>query len=189
MNYKIGKQKLVRMIQESVARALGTQQPLIEMATCGVENWGKYTYKIAVHGASTNDRPTPHIHIYLNTDQNPYNRFNFEISFIDLICNDRITPIYQLDKQNHLKHTNRRECSWVGYNEIADGLKEFLARPCPQSKFGTFSTNLERVIYEWNRETDFVKTNNGGNPLKEYLDSHGLTPHPKYKDLFEPSNK
>lgn len=157
---------------------------LYEMATCGVEKWGDDTYKIAVHGASTKDRLTPHIHIYLNKDQNPYKLFNFEISFVDLVCSDKIIPIYQLDRQNNFKRTNRRECTWVGYKDIIDGLKLFLSQPS-QSKFGNFSTNLERVIYEWNRETDFVKTNNGGNPLKEYLDSHGLVPHPKYKHLFE----
>ena len=187
MSKKISRNELAQMIEEAIILSLD-KQPLMEMATCGVEKWGKNTYKIAVHGASTKDRPTPHIHIYLNNDQNPYSKFNFEISFIDLICEDKIIPIYQLDRQNNVKNTNRRECTWNGYKEIAEGLRIFLSESCT-SKFGDFSSNLERIIYEWNRETDFVKTNNGGNPLKDYLNLYGLTPHPKYAKLFEENKK
>ena len=157
---------------------------LTEMATCGVEKWGNETYKIAVHGASSADRPTPHIHIYLNKDRNPH-RFNFEISFIDLICKDIIVPIYQYDRKNNVKNTNRRECSWKGYRDIENGIRLFLSQPSPNNRFGQFSTNMERLIYEWNRETDFVGTEHGRNPLKEYLEEYGLTPHPKYKKYFQ----
>ena len=182
----INRKKIDTIVEEVLSDTIKNhKQPLMEMATCGVEKWGKRIYKIAVHGASSKDRPTPHIHIYLNTDNNPYSQFNFEISFVDFICNDTIVPIYQLDRENNLKCTNRRNCSWNGYKEIEEGLRALLSQSCSASKFGNFSSNLERVIYEWNRETDFVKTNNGGNPLKEYLDSHNLVPHPKYQHLFQ----
>ena len=80
--------KLKEIVVES------TRMTLLEMATFGAERWGNDTYKIAVHGASTKDRPTPHIHIYLANDQS-YKLFNFEISLIDILCNDEINLIYQ----------------------------------------------------------------------------------------------
>ena len=175
--------KTIKLRKKKSANEQATNQ-LLEMATCGVEKWGKNTYKIAVHGASSKDRPTPHIHIYLDKDVYPYAEFNFEISFVDLICKDEVIPIYQVDREHNLKKTNRKDCSWVGYKDIFKGFKEYLFQPHKSSKYGSFSDNLERVIYEWNKETDYVKTTNGGNPLKEYLDKNGLTPHPKYAKYF-----
>lgn len=181
--------KLMSIIDNIVNEIIHNEgQPLMEMATCGVEKWGKETYKIAVHGASTKDRPTPHIHIYLNRDQNPYRLFNFEISFVELICNDSIVPIYQYDRAKNIKNTNRRECSWTGYKDIEDGIRNFLSQPSGNNRFGQFSTNIERLINEWNRETDFVGTNQGRNPMKEYLEEHGLVPHQKYQKYFLDDN-
>ena len=175
-----------RVIFEELSSKGSHKVPLLEMATFGVEKWGKDTYKIAVHGASTKDRPTPHLHIYLNNDTQPYSSFNFEISFVDLLCKGEIVLIYQCDRANNVKHTNRRECSWEGYSDIYEGIKNFLLNEiCKPSKFGTFTDNIERAIYEWNRETDYAKTMKGGNPLKEYLDAKGLTVLPQFKKYFE----
>ena len=155
--------KLDKIIKESIKKVLSEQMEnhcglLLEMATFGTEKWGKNTYKIAVHGASTKDRPTPHIHLYLNNDVQPYNQFNFEISFEDLLCKDEINLIYQLDRKKHIKKVGRENCSWEGYADVYNGFKEFLASPSVSKRYGSFMDNLDRAIYEWNRETDFQKT-------------------------------
>lgn len=168
-------------VYSAINEALNVKSLLTEMATFGVKKWGNKTYKIAVHGASTKDRPTPHLHIYLNDDVNPYTQFNIEVSLVDLLCNDRITPIYQHDADNNILRTNRKSCTWEGYRDIFNGLKAFFEEGPIKTKHGTFDNNLDRAIYEWNRETDLIKTENGGNPLKEYFDKRGIVPLPKYQ--------
>ena len=159
----------------------GNEVPLLEMATLGVEKWRESTYKIAVCGASPIDRPIPHFHIYLNNDTQPYSLFNFEISFVDLLCNAEIVLIYQYDRANHIEHTNRSDCSWEGYKDIYDGIKDFLFdRICKPSKFASFTDNIERAVFEWNRETDYNKTMEGGNPLREYIEANGLAILPQF---------
>lgn len=32
---------------------------------CKKLKWGKWQYRVAIHGADTKDRPYPHIHIYM----------------------------------------------------------------------------------------------------------------------------
>ena len=177
--------RIIRLDTKTLRNVIAesTKRVLLEMATFGTEKWGNNTYKIAVHGASTKDRPIPHIHIYLNNDAN-YKLFNFEISFVDILCKDEINLIYQYDRANHIRNTNRNNCSWNGYADILKGFKKFLFSQPILGRFGTFKDNLERAIYEWNRETDFAKTEQGGNPLKEYLDSKGITILEKYKGYF-----
>ena len=176
--------KIIRLTERELNEAI-RDTLLLEMATFGTEKWGKYIYRIAVHGASTKDRPIPHIHIYLNTDVQPYKQFNFEVSLVDILCKDEINLIYQLDRKNNVKITNRTECSWTGYADIYNGIKQFLSSPPKSKRNGIFIDNLDRAIYEWNRETDFSKTENGGNPLKEYLDKTNLVVLPKYMKYFE----
>lgn len=180
---KLTQTELVNLIIENVTR-LTRRGMITEMATFGTEKWGNDTYRIAVHGASTKDRPIPHIHIYLNKDDAPYLKFNFEISLVDILCCDEINLVYQLDKRHSIKRTNRAKCSWTGYSNILEGFRKFLFTPTPISKYGTFIDNLDRAIYEWNRETDFNKTENGGNPLQEYIESKGLTILPQYRKYF-----
>lgn len=164
------------------------KEPLLEMATFGVEKWGNDTYKIAVHGASTNDRPTPHLHIYLNTDKNPYSQFNFEISLIDILCREEINLIFQYDRANNVNNRNRTEC-FMEWLQIKEGITNFLFSPCRTNRFGTFSDNLERGIFEWNRETDYVKTiNEGINVLREYFEANNLTPLPRYEKYLKDYN-
>lgn len=84
-----------------------------EMATISKdEKWGKYHYRIAVHGPASGDRTVPHIHIYLSSDKKPYNNFNFEISLIDIVCKDEINLIYQNDRYNNIQRINRNKCEW-----------------------------------------------------------------------------
>lgn len=180
---RLTKRRLNEIVKESISKVMN-EGLMLEMATFGTEHWGKDIYRIAVHGASTKDRPTPHIHIYLYNDVFPYNEFNFEISFVDILSKDEINLIFQLDRSKHIKHTDRKKCSWTGYADILEGFKNFLFSVPQPTKFGTFQDNLERAIYEWNRETDFVKTEHGGNPLKEYLDEKGIVVLPKYTGYF-----
>ena len=184
--HQVIKETLDRTFLELASNERGT---LLEMATFGVEKWGNDTYKIAVHAASTNDSPIPHLHIYLNTDRNPYSQFNFEISLIDILCKDEINLIFQYDRARNVNNRNRTECSWTGYREIKEGITKFLFSPCGTIRFGNFSDNLERGIFEWNRETDYVKTiNNNINVLREYFEVNNLKPLPKYEKYLKDYN-
>lgn len=159
---------------------------IVEMATFGEEKWGNNTYKISIHGAMSADRPTPHIHIYYKQEKNTRNPvFNFEISLIDILCKDEINLIYQRDKDKNIERTNRAECGWKGYDDIKSGFKVFLFSTPKPSKFGTFKDNLERAIYEWNRESDYSATQNGENTLNKYFKEHGLVVLPKYSSYLE----
>ncbi len=159
---------------------------IVEMATFGEEKWGKHTYKIATHGMMSADRPTPHIHIYYNKEKNMKNpSFNFEISLIDILCKDEINLIFQVDRDNNIKNTNRIFCSWKGYAEIKDGFRKFLSDSPKMSRFGYFKDNLERAIYEWNRESDYSATMNGQNILGKYFKEHDLKALPKYQKYLE----
>lgn len=87
--------------------------PIIEMAT--IDNTVKVykdTYRVALHGPAVGDRPYPHFHIYLANDIFPYNRFNIEISLIDLLCYDE------------LNIKNRNRCSWSGYKKLHDRIED-----------------------------------------------------------------
>ena len=105
--------ELIEKVTEDVKERL-----LLEMATFGRINDGKDMYKIAIHGPASNDRPMPHIHIYLNNDVFPYSQFNFEVSLVDLVCKDEINLIAQIDRKNNIKRTNRSECSCEGYRDL-----------------------------------------------------------------------
>lgn len=119
---ELKKERTENKMPEMVDYDLSDEEVLTEMATFGVEKWGRKTYKIAVHGASSKDRPIPHIHIYLNNDINPYTKFNFEISLIDILCKDEINLIFQTDKKKNIDNRNRKQCTWTGYSEIKEGL-------------------------------------------------------------------
>lgn len=187
---ELKKERTENKMPEMVDYDLSDEEVLTEMATFGVEKWGRKTYKIAVHGASSKDRPIPHIHIYLNNDINPYTKFNFEISLIDILCKDEINLIFQTDKKKNIDNRNRKQCTWTGYSEIKEGLYKFLFNPCEDKRFGDFNDNLERGIYEWNRETDYVKTiNEKKNLLSEYFKKKGLIPLPKYEKYLKDYNE
>ena len=161
---------------------------VVEMATFGQEKWGKNTYKMAIHGASTKDRETPHIHIYYANDTNlVHPQFNFEISLLDILTKDEINIIFQLDKSKHIARTNRRDCNWQGYRDLYNGFKSFLfSKPTPSKKGGDFIDNLDRAIHEWNRETDLNGYENlGKNPLKDYIEGRNLEILPQYQKYFE----
>lgn len=100
------------------------------------------------------------------------------------MCKDEINLVYQRDKDKNIEHTNRIECDWKGYDDIKSGFKAFLFSTHKPSKFGTFKDNLERAIYEWNRESDFTATQNGKNILKIFLQKK-LVALPQYQSYLE----
>lgn len=160
---------------------------LYEMETIGDMRWGNNQFSIQIHGASTTDRPAPHVHIYLKNDHNK-KRFNFEVSIVDLVSNDELVLIYQLDRKNNIKITNRDDCSWTGYADIFDGMKNFLFSPPQSPIYHALIDNLHAAIYAWNNETDMSATLAGENPMKEWLDTKGIQVLPKYQKYFEPIN-
>lgn len=131
---------------------------MLEMVTIGVEKWGDATYKIAV----LSDESTPLIHVYRNGEE----EFDLGVSLIDILCKDEINIVCLFGNE-------------TDYDDIITGLRNFLFRPCVNK---LFADNLERVIYDWNRETDFVKAEREGkNVLAQYLTQNNFTPLPKYK--------
>lgn len=155
---------------------------IFEMTTIDKQvKFGKNNYKIALHGPAKNDRENPHIHIYLSNDVIPYNRFNFEISLIDILCYDEINLIYQRDKSKGKRITNRNKCSWIGYSEIKTGFEDWLFE---NTKYpGNFKYNLEVIIWSYNNESNI------DNALLEYIKCHGLKILNKYSGYFSIEDK
>lgn len=147
---------------------------LFEMATFGKPRWDKTDYRISVHGPASKDRETPHIHIYLLKDDNHTN-FNFEVSLVDILCNDEINLIYQLDRKNNIMRTHRRECSWDGYSNLYKNFKKFLTTNQNLGSYRNCENGLKAAIEAYNNES-----NSNGNALKDYLDKKGLMVLPKY---------
>lgn len=140
--------------------------PIIEMATIDkTVKVYKDTYRIALHGPAVGDRPYPYFHIYLANDIFPYNRFNIEISLIDLLCYDE------------LNIKNRNRCSWSGYKKLHDRIEDWLEEPCTGLP-GNFQNNLEALIWSYDNES------NDGNSLLEYINDHGKKVLPKYEKYF-----
>ena len=147
---------------------------VVNIATIGVEKWGDKIYRIAVQGATI-----PHIHIYLNNDSIPYHEFDFEISLIDILYKGEINLLSQIDKHRNIYSIIPAECSWTGYEDIKDGIRNFLFSSCNNTHF---SDNLALAIYEWSKETDFVKTEcEGRNLIGLLFKQTHLTPLPEYE--------
>ena len=187
--FKITIKKLKKIIKYPLEKTLYSAYNrihLFEITTIGVQKWRKDTYSIQIHGASTADKPVPHIHIYKYND-NTKKQFNFEISIIDLVSKDQITLLRQLDREKNINLKNRDKCSWRGYNDIYNGLRSYLFGEVQSIPYkGICVDNIDAAIYAWNQETDMLKTNDGGNPMKEWLDAQGIQILPEYQKYFEP---
>ena len=154
-----------------------------ELATVGGGKWGTRSYKAMIHGISPKDRHKPHIHIYLYDETNYENpRFNFEVSFEDIVSKDEINLLHQLDKEHNI-YTS--DCSWDGYEDLLEGLRDFLfAKPADKHLIG-YVDNLEYAINQWNMETDFNYAEKGTNPMKQYFDEHNIHILDKFTDYFK----
>ena len=172
--------KLNEKVTEDVKKRL-----LLEMATFGRINDGKDMYKIVIHGPASNDRPMPHIHIYLNNDAFPYSQFNFEVSLVDLVCKDEINLIAQIDRKNNIKRTNRSECSWEGYRDLYKTFQSFLRQqPMKKGYRNIAQNNLQVAIMEWDNENNDNMEDNES-LMKNFIESKGLKILPKYLPYFE----
>ncbi len=182
-------------LHQFINHLLWPSEQIFEMATITKDiKWGNDHFRVAVHGTAAGDREVPHIHIYLSSDKKPYecsqlafnpcdditshNKFNFEISLVDILCYDEVNLIFQRDEKTGKRISNRNKCSWEGYKKIADGFEDWLEQK-PTTP-GDFRTNLEAIIYWWNEESD----SSSDNPLKDWIESRGLKVLDKYKDII-----
>ena len=170
-------------IKEYLFNFICGSESIYEMATISKnEKWGNNQYRIATHGTAAGDRENPHIHIYLSSDDKPYNKFNFEISLTDILCYNEINLIYQRDISKNKKITNRNKCSWEGYRKIKEGFEEWLYKPSKTP--GEFVDNLDALIYWYNEESNII-----GNALLQYMKEHGLIILDKFNKYFSEEDK
>ena len=174
IEYKM--KNIVYFLKESLGFDCGIQINEMAFATNDVK-LGKDNYRIALHGVAAGDRPYPHIHIYLKNDHYPWKKFNFEISLVDLLCNDELNLVCQQDRANGIDRRNRKKCNWDGYRNLRNDFEDWLEKPC--KKAGIFKDNLDFLIYTYNDE------NNEKDSLQNYIKNHGKKILPKYLKYFE----
>lgn len=149
-----------------------------EMSTIAHDlHLGNGLYKIGVHGPDSTDRNYPHLHIYLENDNKPYTKFNFEISLVDLLCYDEINLIRQLDIKNHLNIKNRNKCSWEGYRKLKNDFEDWLEAKCLTP--GDYQDNLEFIIWSYNNESS------KGKYIYDYIKNQGKEVLDKYKKKYK----
>ena len=169
---------------KSLQSYISNEQSIIEMASIGRPILNKTKYLIAIHGSNAKDRLRPHIHIYLNDDHMPFNKFNFEIALDEIICYDELNVIKMLDKKNHKNISNRDKCNWSGYNKLKNDFEDWLFDKAYIR--GDFIDNLDAIIYWYNEESD---NSTGDNPLLEYIRTHGMKVMKKYWKYFSEEDK
>ena len=173
----------MKSLKEFIYSCIWKDEPIVEMATVGYDlKFGKDRFRVAIHGPSSGDRENPHIHIYLENDKMPFNKFNFEISLVDILCYDEINLIYQRDISKNKKITNRNKCSWEGYRKIKEGFEEWLYKPSKTP--GEFVDNLDALIYWYNEESNVI-----GNALLQYMKERGLIILNKFNKYFSEEDK
>lgn len=163
-------------------------QHIDEMATIAKPNWDNIQFRIAIHGPSAGDIPSPHIHIYLLQGDNDHKLFNFEVSLIDLLIYDEVILSRQLDKRGreNIDFKNREECSWQGYSEIKNNLIRFLNGADNKlymvSAYKKFKNGLEALVAAYNNESD-----GDCNMFAKFFIDKGLKPSvlPQYQYLLD----
>lgn len=152
---------------------------VVEMATIGHPILDKQERLIMVHGTNSGDRKRPHVHICLNDDIRPFNKFNFEIALDEIVCYDEINLIRMSDKNKNIDKKNRIQCSWQGYNKLKNDFEDWLFQK--SNKRGNFIDNMDALIYFYNEEST---TSHHQNPLLQYIQDHGQKVLDKYKKYF-----
>lgn len=157
--------------------------PILEMATIGKNiQLGKNKYRIEIHGPASKDRDVPHIHIYLSNDSHPWNKFNFEISLVDIIVNNEINLIRMKDVISKKNLTNRSKCSWDGYKKMYYDFEDWLYSDNVTIR-GEYIDNLDALIYWFNEESNY------DNALLMYIHDKGLKVHPDNFKYFSDEDK
>ena len=153
------------------------EQYITEMATIAKSvKLGKDSYRIAIHGASSKDREYPHIHIYLANDIS-LQKFNFEISLVDILCNDEINLVAQIDKDKGINRKHRDKCSWEGYRKLYDDFEDWLY-DSPTGLPGEWIDNLDAIIWYCNHESP------GDDYVRKYIEQRGKNILAKYNKYF-----
>lgn len=166
---------LIYWLKESLGLSCGIQIVEMAVATNDVK-LGKNHYRIALHGPAAGDRPYPHIHIYRTDDKYPWKKFNFEISLVDILCNDEINLVCQEDRTKGIVRKNKNKCSWIGYKDIKDDFEDWLESKC--NKPGDFKNNLDFLIWSYDDESK-------SGELLNYIKDKGKKVLDKYKEYFE----
>ena len=152
---------------------------VVEMATIGHPVLDKKERLIMVHGTNAGDRQRPHVHICLNDDVRPFNKFNFEIALDEILCYDELNLIRMSDKNNGIDKKSSLLCSWNGYNKLKNEFEDWLYQK--SNKRGEFIDNLDALIYFYNEESTNTHQQN---PLLKYIQDHGMKVLNKYKKYF-----
>lgn len=126
----------------------------------------------------------PNFHIYKEDDDYAHPDFDFAVSLIDIISKDEINLIWQQDKEKEIKRTDKKDCSWTGYEDLLTVVTDYLSWT-PKSNRWIFNDNIDRVIYAWNKESCDDFKEKGMNPLKEYCEFHKISILEKYKPYIE----
>ncbi len=151
----------------------------IEIASIGYPILNKQNHYITLHGTHAGDRERPHLHIYLENDNRPFNKFNFEIALDEILCYDEINLIRMKDEKKKIDIRNRTKCSWNGYNKLKDDFEDWLYSNNVDIR-GDFKDNLDACIYFYNQESGKSEKN----PLLKYIQNHGMKILNKYRDYF-----
>ena len=176
---------LLSYIKDIYYNKMLPSEKVYEMTTISRnEKFGKDNYRVAIHGPASADRENPHIHIYLANDIIPYNKFNFEISLTDILCENEINLIYQRDIKNHIMWSNKSKCSWNGYKNLLYDFEDWLFNENVK-KPGDFIDNLHALIFFYNDESPYTEQNS----LLKYIKDHGLKILNKYEKYFSEEDK
>lgn len=169
--------KIIEFLQEKIGMTVPSI-PVMEMATVDRKvKVGNDTYRVALHGPAVGDRPTPHFHIYLSDDCYPYNKFNIEVSLVDLLCYGELTIVSMRDKSKGVDKRNKMKCSWEGYRKLHNKIEDWLTAPCVGMR-GDFIDNLDAIIWTYDNES------NDGHSLLDYIQDHGKKVLPTYQKYF-----
>ena len=152
---------------------------VVEMATIGHPVLDKKERLIMVHGTNAGDRQRPHVHICLNDDVRPFNKFNFEIALDEILCYNELNLIRMSDKNNGIDKKKRSLCSRNGYNKLKNEFEDWLYQK--SNKRGEFIDNFDALIYFYNEESTNTHQQN---PLLKYIQDHGMKVLNKYKKYF-----
>jgi len=149
---------------------------ITDMAKVGVVYDKKIGYIIAIWGHLSDDRITPHIHIWRANDaKNDYKNFNLDVSLVDILVNKKLVLLSKKDTKRNVDEIGRTE-DWAPF----DSIKNVFWEKLEENEYSL----LEAIIDTWNKERDFIKTDRGGNPLLDWLNKRGLQVHMDFQPLF-----
>lgn len=158
---------------------------LLNIYTFGSFKCNEVEYRLATQG-DIDKIHMPCFHIYKeDEDDYAHPEFDFAVSLVDILSKDEFNLIWQQDNESGIKRTDKTECSWTGYENLLNMIKDYLSSTPKSNKRWGFNDNLDRAIYAWNNETCVDFEEKGINPLKEYCKSHNIIIQEKYQPYFE----